>query len=264
MMKLLALDFDGVISDSAVECFWVALRTYVELQPETPLIDAFQRLGSDGTCCRGQIENDPLYRRFLTLMPLGNRSEDFAVILALLEQGTRIDSQADYDRELTGQSEEFLTAFHRRFYEIRYALVERDRDHWLGLMGPYPPFTDLLRARAGEVAFAVATAKDRRSVLLLLDSYGLGALFPPERVLDKETGVSKRSHIESLQRRTRVPASEITFVDDKVSHLDRVAPLGARCALATWGYNSAREHVLAEERGYLLCTLENAAALLFD
>jgi len=262
-MKLLVLDFDGVISDSAAECFWVALKTFVELRPETPLTEALQRLEFGGACRREEIQNDPLYRRFLTLMPLGNRSEDFGVALSLLDQDTPIASQQDYDRELRRHEEDFLTTFHQRFYENRYALMERDLDHWLRLMAPYRPFTELLRDRASEVELAVATAKDRRSVLHLLGSYGLGAFFPPERVLDKETGVSKRRHIESLQQRTLLPASEITFVDDKVNHLDRVAPSGARCALATWGYNSAREFELAEERGYLLCTLENAAARLF-
>ena len=33
----LVLDFDGVISDSAVESFLVALRTYVKLRPHSPL-----------------------------------------------------------------------------------------------------------------------------------------------------------------------------------------------------------------------------------
>ena len=34
MLRLLALDFDGVIADSAPEAFVVALRTYCELRPE--------------------------------------------------------------------------------------------------------------------------------------------------------------------------------------------------------------------------------------
>ena len=54
------------------------------------------------------------------------------------------------------------------------------------------------------------------------------------------------------------------FVDDKVNHLDAVAPLGVRCALAAWGYNGPREHLLAGEREYLVCRLEDVEARLFD
>jgi hypothetical protein len=56
---------------------------------------------------------------------------------------------------------------------------------------------------------------------------------------------------------------DMTFVDDKVNHLDAVAPLGVRCALAGWGYNGGREHDLAERRGYVVCSLENAEQRLF-
>jgi len=56
---------------------------------------------------------------------------------------------------------------------------------------------------------------------------------------------------------------ELTFVDDKVNHLDSVASLGVRCALAAWGYNGRREHELAAEHGYLVCDLDNVEEKLF-
>jgi hypothetical protein len=36
-----------------------------------------------------------------------------------------------------------------------------------------------------------------------------------------------------------------------------------RCALAAWGFNGERERQQAAERGYLVCTLENAERRLF-
>ena len=61
-MELLALDFDGVISDSAPESWLVTLRTYAELRPEASVIarrDASEALGAD------QMRSDPGYRRFV-------------------------------------------------------------------------------------------------------------------------------------------------------------------------------------------------------
>jgi phosphoglycolate phosphatase-like HAD superfamily hydrolase len=247
-MKLLVLDFDGVIADSAPEAFAVARTTFLELRPDTSL-----RRG------------DPagLYRAFLELMPLGNRAEDYGAALAAIEASAVLPDQAAYDGFRASLDPAWLRAYHRRFYEVRTALSERDRAGWLAMLRPYPELVALLRRRAGSCEYAIATSKDRRSVAILLADYGVADLFPTGSVLDKETGITKRAHLEHLARTRGVDCAEMTFVDDKVNHLDAVAPLGVRCALATWGYNGPREHALARARGYLLCTLADAESQLF-
>jgi hypothetical protein len=55
----------------------------------------------------------------------------------------------------------------------------------------------------------------------------------------------------------------MTFLDDKVNHLDSVAALGVRCALSTWGYNGPREHRLARDHGHRVCSLDDVEAQLF-
>lgn len=250
-MKLLALDFDGVISDSAREAFVVALRAWRELAPSTPLPAAAERDSS-------------LYARFLEAMPLGNRAEDFAVILAALERDRPLPDQAAYDAFYAEVDPELLRHFHQRFYQLRHEWCDRAPGEWFALMRPYAAFCGLLQRRACDVILAIATAKDRRSVRSLLERYGLAALFPDERVLDKETGVSKRSHIEYFAEFFGLGFDEITFVDDKVNHLDNVASLGARCVLAAWGYNGPREQRLARQTGYLVCHLEDFEKRVFD
>ena len=131
-------------------------------------------------------------------------------------------------------------------------------------MGPYAEMVPALHRIAPRVELAIATAKDRRTVAVLLAEYGLEALFPEGRVLDKEIGVSKAAHMEHLARALSLPYEEITFVDDKVNHLDAVAPLGVRCVLAGWGYNGPREHALARERGYAVCDLGDFEARILS
>ncbi len=130
-------------------------------------------------------------------------------------------------------------------------------------MGPYPPFVDLLRRRSHDVVLALATAKDAASVSLLLRAYGVADLFPDDRILDKETGVSKSAHLTLLAERLEFEFEEITFIDDKVNHLETVSRLGVRCGLAAWGYNGAREHGLARELGHLVCGLADVESQLF-
>jgi hypothetical protein len=59
-----------------------------------------------------------------------------------------------------------------------------------------------------------------------------------------------------------VPFEDITFVDDKLNHLIRVAPLGVRPVLAGWGHNTEREHSQARSRGFAIATLEDAEVIL--
>jgi hypothetical protein len=100
-------------------------------------------------------------------------------------------------------------------------------------------------------------------VAVLLAAYGVADLFDPALVLDKEAGVTKVAHHEHLARATGVAWPEMTFVDDKVNHLDAVAALGVRCALAAWGYNGTRERRLARAHGHLVCTLDDVEPQLF-
>ncbi len=249
-MKLLVLDFDGVLSDSARESFEVALRTY-------------RALGHSESDSFADWDPRALYRNFLEIMPLGNRSEDFAIALVALERGAALPDQASYNRFRAGLDETWLRAFHERFYRERAAFAAEAPDRWHALLAPYPQFLGLLRERSGECPYAIATAKDRRSVLELLERYQVEDLFPADRILDKETGVSKVEHHRWLADHTGTAFEEMVFVDDKVNHLDAVGRLGVRCVLAAWGYNGPREHRAARAAGHAVCTLDTVEAELF-
>lgn len=262
-MRLLALDFDGVISDSAPESFVVAMRRFGEMRPETVLAAGIEALAGSRAPARERVLAHPLYPAFLELMPLGNRAEDYGVILTALEAGAVLPDQCAYDAWRDGQDRDWLRAFHKGFYRVRTALSKCDPSGWRALMGPYPPLPAALRRHAGEVVLAIATAKDRRSVGMLLQVYGIADLFPEGHVLDKETGVSKTEHLAHLRDAFGIPYAEMTFVEDKLNHLDAAAQLGVRCALAAWGYNGEREIQQARARGFLVCTLDDFERRLF-
>ena len=267
MLRLLALDFDGVISDSAPEAFVVALRTFAGTRPGSRVAREAMEISpalAQGVPSREQVLAHPLYPAFLELMPLGNRAEDYGVVLDALEAGAPLPDQPSYDGWRDRIDREWLRAFHKSFYRVRAGLSETDALGWAALMGPYPELPGILRRHAGEVLLAIATAKDRRSVGRLLRRYGIDDLFPEERVLDKETGVSKAEHLAHLHAKLGIPYPEMAFLEDKVNHLDAAAPLGVRCALAAWGYNGEREIRQARARGYLVCTLADVERQLFD
>jgi len=264
MPRLLALDFDGVISDSAPESFTVALLTYLEFVPGSSIRGRPNRYSTRRAVSHDAVRRDELYRGFLELMPLGNRAEDFGVVLRALEERTAIRDQHDYDRFRESVGAEWQRAFHTRFYQVRAELAASDPDGWIRLMPAYPGFVEILRRRSRDVTLAIATAKDRRSVEQLLANYGIGDLFSPDRLLDKETGVHKDRHIERLHESFGVPFAEIAFIDDKLNHLEVVGRLGARCGLAAWGYNGAREIEQARRAGYPVFEIADVESGLMD
>ncbi len=264
-MKVLALDFDGVISDSAPECFWVAVRTLERVRPGSLDASRLERWGAmSGLEARAAIQADPLFTGFLEIMPLGNRAEDFGVALLALEAGETIEEQSDYDRWFAEQDPDFTEAFHRYFYDERARLRDVSEEDWGQLMSPYDELVELLRRRRGACEVVIATAKDRDAVTRLLDRFAVTDVLAPDRIYDKEWGRDKQAHIRAVQSDFDVPFEEITFIDDKANHLASVAVLGARCVLAAWGYNAEREHEQARGRGFAVSGLDELEAVLFE
>jgi len=259
-MRLLALDFDGVISDSAPEALVVALLAWRSLRPETGLARAVESLQWAG---RSEIVADPLYDLFVDLMPLGNNALDYAVILDAIESGKHPTSQDEYDLHRAGVDPRLLEAYPSRFYETRWAMTEERGAAWLDLMVPYPEIAEMLVRRSGDALLCIATAKDRRTVDRLLQRDGLDRVFAPNRIVDKEAGRSKRAHLAALSSRTGVAFEEIFFVDDKLNHLEDVVELGVETGLAGWGYNGARERDAARAAGHVVLDPGRVEAQLF-
>jgi len=262
-MHILALDFDGVLCDSSREVFVVAVDTYAALEPDSALLGQLLPLRDDAADGGYEHMETEIYKRFRDLLPLGNRAEDFGVSLRAIESDAAIGDQEAYDAFYREIGQPWLDRFHRRFYECRGGLREGDVRRWLRLHLPFPGLADTLRRHKERTLPAVATAKDARSVRLLLDELGFDNVFDAELILDKESGVEKTHHLRVLHERTGAEFEDITFVDDKVNHLVRVAELGVRPVLAGWGFNTDREHVLAHQLGFEVADLDTADDVLF-
>lgn len=257
------LDFDGVISDSGREAFVTAGRTWASMCPGSRLVRFLRPILDEGLPSPEVMDGDPLYSGFMAVMPLGNRAEDFGVALAALEAGLSLSDQASYDRFRAGLDQDWLEQFHLRFYQVRAELRAADPGGWRNLQRPFPAMVLALLKNFRRVPVAIATAKDRASVAVLLEDYGLAHVFQPELIADKECGRSKRSHLQLLQGRLGVSWPDISFVDDKLNHLEAVAQLGVRGILAGWGYNGDRERLAAKSKGFLVLDPAHIGQVLF-
>ncbi len=262
-MRVIAFDFDGVLCDSSREVFVVAVDTLAAQEPGSALLGDLIPLRDEALAGGDEFRNHELYTRFLELLPLGNRAEDFGIALKAIEDSRSIADQTAYDSFYAEIPASWRDGYHRRFYESRERLRESDVQRWLALHLPYPELVEALERHRGTVLPAVATAKDTQSVRILLSELGLADVFDPQLILDKETGVEKTVHLRELQRRTDAPFNNITFIDDKLNHLETVAGLGVRGVLAGWGFNSERERTTARRLGFDVAQLNTLDQTLF-
>jgi phosphoglycolate phosphatase-like HAD superfamily hydrolase len=259
---LLALDFDGVISNSIHDSVRTSVNAYMETRPGHGL-PLRSPLDSAESVFEFERVHPGIFSRFRRLIPMGNRAEEYLVIWTLIDSGRadRIADQADFDRVRLEIPAADRDAYAGRFYGLRIEWQNRDPAAWARLLPAFdgiPAALDVLKDR---FELAVATSKDMRSVNLLLREYGVEDRFAPELILDKEFSYSKRDHLRRLRELSGLPFDRMVFVDDKLIHLQAVKDLGVRACLALWGFNSEEEHRLAAGEGFTLLGLEEFAGL---
>lgn len=238
--RVLALDFDGVIWDSAGECFETGWRAYKEL------------FGSD-------MSGETNRAKFLAGRPLARTGHDFFLILRLLEGQPDLDLSTYSPAEfltLRQQWAEEAAQFNTLFYQLRSKYRDEDFDAWASWQGAYPDMVRLLdRWQDRFTGVAIATTKDAASAHALLQSVGRD--WP---IFGKEFSVDKSLQIAGIAEQFKVEPSEILFIDDLLENLEQVAPTGAQTAMAEWGYNTDELKREARALGYTVLDINGLDA----
>ena len=259
MPQLLALDFDGVISDSLLEAYLLTWRIAGKIDPQ--LEGAGIRIPDLDNIHAFRDEHREHWESFSRMVPFGNRAEDYLVIQRAVHQGKSIVTQEEFNSFCKTLEPGQMEEFHEEFYRERYHFTEHHWNGWIALNKPYPGVSQAIEALSSRFELAVATSKDSRTVRSVLDSYGMGSLFGESRVLDKSMGGSKRAHLAAFRDKLNFTYGEMTFIDDKVAHLIDCADLGVRLYLAGWGYNSSQEEKLAASYDIPVLQIEELQSL---
>ncbi len=246
--RILALDFDGVICDTADETLKSAWQVYGEIWdtsgagPPPEVATAFHRLRP---ILEIGWEAPVLLRAILEDVPESALFQEFQTTWRpRIIEAHRL-SQAD------------LSA---RFDAARDAWIRTDLPAWLASQYFYPGIADRLRViLQGATQLFVITTKEWRYAHLLLERNGVP--LPVGHVWGKEHARPKADLLRVLRQEARVDSSEIWFVEDRLKTLRSVQKetdldtLGL--FLATWGYNTpAEQDEAAVDRGIALLTLE--------
>ena len=225
-MSLLALDFDGVLCDSARETGitgWKAAGTLwedmAEPLPPSPLLDEY---------CRARPVIETGFEAIL-MMRLLKDGEDPEELLETFPQ--RLAKSI----ERSGTDKAGLK---RLYGSTRDRWIQEDPHGWLSLSPLYPGTGAALSALPPGTDCFIVTTKQERFVHQLLEFNE--ARFDPEHIFGLDRGMKKEAVL--LELMARHPGRKVHMVEDRLPTLKRLAAQPdlkpVRLHIACWGYNT--------------------------
>ncbi len=258
--RILALDFDGVICDSAGECLLSAYATYVRGTSSASLHDLESLVKHWRT---------PFYR----MRPFTRDGKDYLITAYFIDKELSIESQADFDRESQRKLPDVCKALavtnsielEELFQNTRRRIRAWDKVVWYRLNPLYPEMLKGLRNVRDLSSILITTSKLTDTVIKILAHHGVS--LPQSQIYGSDKvakGVGKNSHLEKVFHMTRAAPDQIHFLDDQVSHLKAAQPLGVQCHLATWGYTTAQQQDEARQLKVTLLPQDRVASWIME
>jgi phosphoglycolate phosphatase-like HAD superfamily hydrolase len=233
-MTLLALDFDGVLCDSAQETGltgWKAAGTlWADMaapMPPQALLDAYCRT-------RGVLETGYEAILMMRLLADGEDPEDLLETFPQRLQGVIARSGRD------------VADLKRLYGGARDCWLQDDPQGWLSLSPLYPGAAQILSALPPGTGCCIVTTKEERFVRQLLEYNGIH--FAPENIFGLDRGMRKEAILRNLL--ALQPDRRVHLVEDRLETLKRFLAQPdlalIRLHLACWGYNREAERREAE------------------
>ncbi|MFH1851254.1 MAG: HAD family hydrolase [Candidatus Neomarinimicrobiota bacterium] len=225
-IRLLALDFDGVIVDSVLECAVAAYNGYQAFIGNNSRIKAPQEIPTD------------LLSRFRATRPYIRSGEDYLYLFQALAEGIAITDQADFD-SFHDTHPDRREPYYQLFYAEREALMTSDHANWIRLNPPYEGMIDFLQSLKPELILRIVSTKAVRYIAEILDHHGVR--LEPDQIHQAGRGLSKPDIISRLMQKHDLSPCEAIFVDDHLDTVEKVSKTGVACLLASWGYNTVEQ-----------------------
>ena len=235
-MKILALDFDGVIVDSILDSLFVSHNAYLNLYGSKSTNSFGGKLFTFENWERIKIEYREEINYYRKFRPFIRGATDYGIINKLMEEKKHIANQEEFDRYRTSVEFDF-EGYHKAFYNERERLQNINYRSWYNLEPPYLEIIKGIKELLEDgIKIVVATSNRRKAIMRSFTPEYFGFFIAPEDILDKRFGEDKSEQMKYILNKFQVEFKDIYFVDDLVNHLISVKSLGVNVFLAGWSY----------------------------
>ena len=248
-MKVLAIDYDGVIVDSVMDSLFVSHNAYLKLfgsEKRKQFGGKPFTLQSWPAILERYSEEIKYYR---SLRPYIRDATDYGLIQKLMEDGKNIQNQQEFDNYR--RTDRFdLEKFYGAFFRERKKLQEEDFKGWLRLEPPYEEVIKGIRKFVEEgIKVMVATSNRTEFIFQVFHPRYYDIPVKSDDILDFNFGEDKSKQIKYIHEKYRVDFKDIYFVDDQLAHLEQTRGLGISVFLAGWSYATVQQKERAIQQG---------------
>jgi len=230
-----ALDFDGVICASATETAISAWKSAAQIWDDisTPLPS------------KSHIE------QFCQVRPVMGTGYESIMITRLLHDDESVSSiMANYQQKTQQVIDSHglnVDQLKQLFGQTRDQWIQENRAEWIEMNPLFPGIKEKLQNLSKQGIWYIVTTKQERFVKKILTANQVE--LPADRILGLDRKMSKEVILTHLIQQH--PAQTLLFVEDMLSTLLRVQNndtlKSVKLALATWGYNTEQDKILAKE-----------------
>jgi len=227
-LKILALDFDGVIVDSVLDSLFVGHNSYLRLYGpgkkkffggELFTFENWEKI-------KKQYQEEIKYYR--TLRPYIRGATDYGLIQKLIEENKFVKNQEEFDNYRKAVEFDF-EAYEKEFYKERERLQAKNYRAWFDLEPPYSEVTEGIKKLLEEgVKVVIATSNRRKAIAKSFTPEYFDFTIKPEDILDRRFGEDKSEQMKHIVKSYNINFEEIYFVDDQVSHLIQTQTLRSK------------------------------------
>lgn len=230
---LYALDFDGVICDSAVETSLTGWKAAHHFWPKMP----------------AEIP-DKLISEFKRVRPVLETGYEAILILRLLFEGVTTDALlADFPHRIAGiinRDQLDTNKLKQHFGETRDRWIDDNLEQWIEMNPLFKGVADKLTIIPTSDCYIITT-KQERFVSQILNANGIA--LPSEQIFGLDRQLSKQQVLRDLLN--QYPNHTVLFVEDRLPTLINVMKdeqlASIKLIFANWGYNTTQDKQKAVE-----------------
>lgn len=240
-----ALDFDGVICDSAIETGISGWKAAMHIWDEitTPL------------------PPQKILDQFTNVRPVMETGYEAILVMKMLNDGEQIDAILNdfHDKRdrLIRSSNLNIETLKKLFGETRDQWIKDDLNEWVDMNPLFLGVAEKLKCLADQELWYIITTKQERFVKYILNANQIN--IPGDRVFGLDRKMSKEAVLLDLV--DKHPKKSIYFVEDRLPALLNVIRnkklASVQLFFANWGYNTEKDKLDAQQEAIELIGLDD-------